>query len=80
MASNAAIREVLKIVEVIGKFSATAAAVEAQVHWGFDCLSAIPAKFFEDRLLPADFYEKRWPQIRKMLDAGASRRRSRTTD
>ena len=78
IASNAGVRDVLKIVELIGKFSATAAAIEAHMRWGLDCLSAIPAKIFEDRLLPPDFYEKRWPQIRKMVNAGVSRRHGRT--
>ena len=78
IASNAAVRDVLKTIEVIGRFSATAAAVEARVQWGLDCLSAIPAKIFEDRFLPPEFYEKRWPQIRKIVSAGVSRRQSRT--
>lgn len=78
IASNAAVRDVLKTIEVIGRFSATSAAVEAQVQWGLDCLLAIPAKIFEDRLLPPEFYEKRWPQIQKMVRAGVSRRQGRT--
>ena len=78
IASGAAVRDVLKLVEVIGKFAATAAAIEAQVQSGLDCLSAIPARIFEDRSLPPDFYAKRWPQIRKMVNIGVDRRQSRT--
>ena len=78
IASNAAVRDVLKTIEVIGRFSATAAAIEARVQWELDCLSAIPAQIFEDRFLRPEFYEKRWPQIRKMVSAGVSRRQSRT--
>ena len=77
MATNAAVRDVLRTIEVIGRFAATSAAVEAHVLWGLDCLSAIPARIFEDRFLPPEFYEKRWPQIRKMASAGVSRRQGR---
>jgi hypothetical protein len=72
------VRDVLKTIEVTGRFSASSAAAEARVQWGLDCLLAIPAKIFEDRLLPAEFYEKRWPQIRKMVSAGVARRQGGT--
>lgn len=79
IASNAGVREVLKVVELIGKFCATTAAIEAQVQSGLDCLSAIPPTIFEDRLLPPEFYERRWPQIQKMVNAGVSRRRGQAS-
>jgi hypothetical protein len=72
------VRETLKAVETVGKFSATAPAIEARVQWDLDCLSAIPARIFEARMLPLDFYEKRWPQIRKKVDAGLAHRRARS--
>ena len=56
-------REILRIVEAAGKFSATLPAVKAYAEWRLDCLAAIPKG--AGNYLPAEFREKRWPQIKK---------------
>ena len=58
-------REILRIVEAVGKFSATHPAIKAHAEWGLDCLAAIPAD--AGNFLSADFREKRWPQIVKRV-------------
>jgi hypothetical protein len=55
-------REILKAVELIGKFSATAPARFAQ-RYGLDCMNAIPETVLKPGVLPSAFHEKRWPQI-----------------
>ena len=56
-------RELLKAVEAIGKFAATTAARFAAENYRFDCLKAIPESVFQEGVLPAEFHNKRWPQI-----------------
>jgi len=56
-------REMLKAIEQIGKFAATAPARYAREHYNLDCLKAIPAEIVAGDALPAAFREKRWPQI-----------------
>lgn len=56
-------RELLKTIETIGKFAATAPARFAADKYQFDCLKAIPRSIFKEGVLPAEFHNKRWPQI-----------------
>ncbi len=57
-------RELLKTVEAIGKFAATTPARFAAENYQFDCLKAIPKSVFQEGVLPAEFHNKRWPQIK----------------
>lgn len=57
-------RDLLKVVEVIGKFAATTPARFAAKSFGLDCLTAIPTFVFNEGVLPSQFRDKRWPQIK----------------
>lgn len=56
-------RELLNAIEAIGKFAATAPARFARDKYQLDCLKAIPASAFQPGVLPAEFHNRRWPQI-----------------
>lgn len=55
-------REILKAVELIARFAATAPARFAR-RYGLDCMNAIPQAVLKPGVLPPAFHEKRWPQI-----------------
>jgi hypothetical protein len=55
-------RELLNVIEVIGKFAATTPARFAK-QYGLDCLQAMPKYVFNDGVLPPLFRTKRWPQL-----------------
>lgn len=55
-------RELLDAIETIGRFAATAPARFAR-RFGLNCMKAIPETVFNEGVLPAEFHEKRWPQI-----------------
>ena len=65
-------REILRLVEAVGKFAATLPAVTAHAEWNLDCLAAIP-KPTGDYLTP-DFRDKRWPQIKQQVASMRKRR------
>ena len=56
-------RELLNALEAIGKFAATAPARFATDRFQLDCLKAIPQSVFQKGALPAEFHNRRWPQI-----------------
>ena len=56
-------RELLNAIETIGRFAATAPARFAAERFQLDCLKAIPQSVFREGVLPAEFHNKRWPQI-----------------
>jgi hypothetical protein len=56
-------RELLEMVERVGRFAATAPARYARDEQGLECLEAVPESILEKGVLPAAFHEKRWPQI-----------------
>lgn len=56
-------RELLNAIEAMGRFAATVPGRFAAERFGLDCLKAIPQSVFQNRVLPAEFYSKRWPQI-----------------
>lgn len=56
-------RDLLKTVETIGRFAATAPARYAREHHRLECLEAVPPSVFKNGILPPAFHEKRWPQI-----------------
>ena len=65
-------REILRLVEAVGKFAATLQAVTAYAEWKLDCLAAIPERT-GDYLTP-DFRDKRWPQIKQQVASMRKRR------
>lgn len=56
-------RVVLKSVETVGRFAATAPARYARDQHGLECLEGVPSSVLKKGVLPAAFHEKRWPQI-----------------
>lgn len=60
-------RSLLKSVETIARFSATAPARFANEHFQLQCLKAIPETAFDEGVLPLEFHEKRWPQLLKAI-------------
>lgn len=56
-------RALLDAIETIGRFAATAPARFAAERYKLDCLKAIPRSVFREGILPAEFHDKRWPQI-----------------
>lgn len=56
-------KDLLKAVEVIGRFAATVPARYAREHFDIDCLKAIPASVFREGILPPLFHQNRWPQL-----------------
>ncbi|MGH9784515.1 MAG: hypothetical protein ACRD88_10040 [Terriglobia bacterium] len=56
-------RELLNAIEAIGKFAATVPARFAAERFRLDCLKAIPQSVFQEGVLPAEFHNRRWPQI-----------------
>lgn len=56
-------RELLKAVEAVARFAATAPARYARDNYGLDCLSAIPEAVLKEGVLPQAFLGRRWPQI-----------------
>lgn len=56
-------KDLLDVMEGIGKFAATAPARFAAENYGLDCLKAIPEGIFTSGVLPSAFHEKRWPRI-----------------
>lgn len=70
-------REILRIVEAVGKFSATLPAVKAHAGWKLDCLAAVPKG--AGGYLTAEFRDQRWPQIRKHVSAIRKRHAARGT-
>ena len=59
-------RELLDVIEVLGRFAATAPAMFVAKTFGLNCLDAIPQSVFKEGVLPQGFHAKRWPQIRAM--------------
>jgi hypothetical protein len=56
-------RELLNAIEAIGRFAATVPARFAAERFRLDCLKAIPESVFRKGVLPAEFHNRRWPQI-----------------
>jgi hypothetical protein len=56
-------KALLDAIETIGRFTATAPARFAAERYKLDCLKAIPQSVFREGVLPAEFHNKRWPQI-----------------
>ncbi|MBI1966055.1 MAG: hypothetical protein HYS46_07390 [Betaproteobacteria bacterium] len=56
-------RALLNAIEAAGKFAATVPARYAAEYFKLDCLKAIPRSVFRKGVLPAEFLNKRWPQI-----------------
>lgn len=61
-------RDLLDVIEVIGKFAATTPARFAAKEFGLRCLDAIPKSAFKEGVLPGEFHGKRWPQLRAMAE------------
>ncbi|MEX2241192.1 MAG: hypothetical protein WD775_10935 [Burkholderiales bacterium] len=61
-------RDLLDVVEVLGKFAATTPARFAAKEFGLRCLDAIPKSAFKEGVLPREFHSKRWPQLRAMAE------------
>lgn len=66
--SVASQRDLLDVIEVLGKFAATTPARFVSREFGLNCLDAIPKSAFEKGVLPEEFHTKRWPQIRAMAE------------
>ena len=60
-------RSLLRSVETIARFSATAPARFANEHFQLQCIKAIPETAFDEGVLPQEFHEKRWPQLLKAI-------------
>jgi hypothetical protein len=56
-------KELLRAIEAIGRFAATAPAHYARDNFGLDCLKAIPPSVLKEGVLPPAFRGKRWPRI-----------------
>lgn len=56
-------KDLLKAIEAIARFAATAPARYARDKFGLDCWTAIPPSVFKEGVLPPLFHEKRWPQL-----------------
>lgn len=56
-------KELLKAIEVIGRFAATTPARYARESFGLNCLKAVASSVLIKGVLPPAFREKRWPQI-----------------
>jgi len=56
-------KDLLRAIEAIGRFAATAPSRYVREVYGLDCLKAVPPSIFKDRVLPPLFHERRWPQL-----------------
>ena len=60
-------RALLSAIETIARFAATDPARFAREKFGLECMNAVPAYVFEEGVLPAEFHNKRWPQLLKAV-------------
>ena len=60
-------RALLSAIETIARFAATDPARFAREKFGLECMHAVPAYVFEEGVLPAEFHNKRWPQLLKAV-------------
>lgn len=56
-------RDLLRAIEAVGRFAASAPALDVRRKFRLDCLDAVPAAIREDPRLPKEFRDTRWPQI-----------------
>jgi hypothetical protein len=61
-------RDLLDVIEALGKFAATTPARFAAKEFGLHCLDAVPKSAFKEGVLPREFHNKRWPQLRAMAE------------
>lgn len=61
-------RDLLDVIEALGRFAATTPARFAAKEFGLRCLDAIPKSAFKEGVLPREFHSKRWPQLRAMAE------------
>lgn len=65
VAGKSAQREILRAVQSVGKFAATAPAQYAGEKFSLNCLEAIPPSALEKDVLPAKFYQESWPRFQR---------------
>lgn len=63
VAGKPAQREILRAVQSVAKFAATAPAQYARDEFSLDCLQAIPPSVLEKDVLPAKFHQESWPRL-----------------
>ena len=73
VAGQTARREILRAVQSVAKFAATAPAQYARVEFSLDCLEAIPTSVFEKDVLPAKFHQESWPRLMRAARAVRAR-------
>lgn len=56
-------RDILRAIEAVGRFAASAPALDVRRKFRLDCLDAVPAAIREDQRLSKEFRDTRWPQI-----------------
>jgi len=66
-------KQLTGLIDNIGKFAATTPACFSRLAFSLECLDALPAKVFEDCVLPRLFHEKRWPQLKNAVNASTDK-------